>query len=154
MYVIPRFNNRPYLKCSEGDHFGVMDIVFRLQEYKKMKLERKQERRDRRLKRHNEDSKSNKSGSESAGSIEESSSTSSENEDFSVISQRIKCKFTIKAYKKCYLLQLPKQAIEKMKIEFPEVLTGLLTDELEKCYLTLQLKAKIFQEESLNTDER
>ena len=151
MYVIPRFNNRPYLKCSEGDHFGVMDIVFRLQEYKKIKLERKQERRDRRLKRHNEDSKS---GSESASSIEESSSTSSENEDFSVISQRIRCKFTIKAYKKCYLLQLPKQAIEKMKIEFPEVLTGLLTDELEKCYLTLQLKAKIFQEESLNTDER
>ena len=41
-----------------------------------------------------------------------------------------------------------------MKIEFPEVLTGLLTDELEKCYLTLQLKAKIFEEESLNTENR
>ena len=89
------------------------------------------------MKRRNEGTKSNKSGSESASSEEESSSTSSENEEFGVISQRIKCKFTIKAYKKCYLLQLPKQAIEKMKIEFPEVLTGLLTDELEKCYLTL-----------------
>ena len=41
-----------------------------------------------------------------------------------------------------------------MKIEFPEVLTGLLTDELEKCYLTLQLKAKIFDEEILNTEDR
>ena len=32
---------------------------------------------------------------------------------------------------------MQKSALEKMKIEFPEVLNGLLAEELEKCYLTL-----------------
>lgn len=32
-YVSQRFNNQPYLICSEGDHFGVLDIIFRKQEH-------------------------------------------------------------------------------------------------------------------------
>lgn len=33
-YIVQRYNNKPYLICSEGDHFGVMDIIFRLREKK------------------------------------------------------------------------------------------------------------------------
>lgn len=51
-----------------------------------------------------------------------------------MISKKIKCKFTIRARKTCYLLQMERQALDKMKIEFPEVFNGMMAEELKILY--------------------
>jgi hypothetical protein len=35
VYVIPRYNNKKYIEISEGDHFGVCDLVFRFMQHEK-----------------------------------------------------------------------------------------------------------------------
>lgn len=58
-----------------------------------------------------------------------------------MISKKIKCKFTIRARTTCYLLQMERQALDKMKIEFPEVFDGLMAEELKSLFMALKQKA-------------
>jgi len=81
------------LICSEGDHFGVMDIVFRFREQQKIRVKKLSERRMR---------KARKLGSSEY--YDTSSSETTEEEDFALLTMKIKCKFTIRARMTCYLL--------------------------------------------------
>ena len=63
-------------------------------------------------------------------SLSSDDSSPEEEEDFAVMSSKIKCKFTIKARVTCYLLQMQKSALQKMHIEFPEIFTRMLADEM------------------------
>ena len=95
---------------------------------------------------------------EESGSISLSSDESSiEEEDFAVMSSKIKSKFTIKARQTCYLLQMQKSALQKMFIEFPEIFTKMLADEMQMCIHAMKQKAKLIEfleyaeKENLNT---
>ena len=59
------------------------------------------------------------------------------------MSSKIKCKFTIKARVTCYLLQMQKSALQKMHIEFPEIFTRMLADEMQICIHAIDAKAKL-----------
>ena len=72
-----------------------------------------------------------------------SDDSSPEEEDFAVMSSKIKCKFTIKARVTCYLLQMQKSALQKMHIEFPEIFTRMLADEMQICIHAIDAKAKL-----------
>ena len=51
-YVSQRYRDHPYLICSEGDSFGILDIIFRRREYEQRQFKKKEEKRERRMKRH------------------------------------------------------------------------------------------------------
>ena len=59
------------------------------------------------------------------------------------MSSKIKCKFTIKAQTACFLLQMQKSALQKMYIEFPEIFTKMLADEIHVCIHAMRAKAKL-----------
>ena len=59
------------------------------------------------------------------------------------MSSKIKCKFTIKATETCYLLQMQKSAVQKMYIEFPEIFTEMLKDEIPWLILAMRKKAEL-----------
>ena len=61
------------------------------------------------------------------------------------MSSKIKCKFTIKARQTCYLLQMQKSALQKMFIEFPEIFTKMLADEMQMCIHAMKQKAKLIE---------
>lgn len=102
-YVSQRYRDHPYLICSEGDSFGVLDIIFRRRELELRNAKKKEEKRLRRLERLKQMQGFVDEFNSSYFSSDESSSVE---EDFAVMSSKIKCKFTIKAQQKCYLLQM------------------------------------------------
>ena len=59
------------------------------------------------------------------------------------MSSKIKCKFTIKATETCYLLQMQKSAVQKMYIEFPEIFTSMLQDEIPYLIHAMKEKTKL-----------
>ena len=132
-YVLPNYKNAEYLKIDEGEHFGVMDIVFRVREEQHKIAERKQRKAERRQARE-------------TGYPADGDSSTSEDEvrdiDVDVLAQRLYCKFSIQAKSRCLLLQMEKSNLIKMKIEFPEVFVKMFTKEYEYCYKTILQKRK------------
>ena len=90
-YISAQCMNKPYLECGEGDHFGLLDILFRQLHEEKLKQRKDYQRELRKRNKYDED-------------FDESDSSSSDEEDFAKISQKLKCKFTIRAQEKCKLL--------------------------------------------------
>ena len=107
-YISARCKNKPYLTCEVGDHFGLIDIVYRLRAIKQEK-EKKQQRKELKQLRKQQKKRQRKPdiSDEEVSSIsdedqdENSSSESSDQEDFATISQKIRYKFTIRAQKTC-----------------------------------------------------
>lgn len=50
-YVSQRYRDQPYLICSEGDSFGILDIIFRRRELEQRNKKKKEERRQARVER-------------------------------------------------------------------------------------------------------
>jgi hypothetical protein len=134
-YILQRYNNQPYLICSEGDHFGVLDIVFRFREQQKIRVKKQNERRMKKAKRLG-----------TSEYTDTSSSETNDEEDFALLTMKIKCKFTIRARMTCYLLQMEKQALNKMRLEFPEVFETMMAEEFKTCMQSLTRKAKLITE--------
>ena len=99
----------------------------------------KKDKREQKSRLNSSDSSLN--DSESTSSFD----SSSDEEDFATITQKIKCKFTIKAMQRCYLLQMEKKALEKMTIEFPEIWQGLAKEELGICGQIIVKKAQLIR---------
>ena len=119
-----------------------MDIVFRFQESQK-KSEKKQlekQQRKERRRRHHSNSSQTSSGE----------SLTDEEDDFALLTLKIKCKFTVRARKRCYLLQMDKKALANMRNEFPEVFEAMMIEEFQNCETAIELKTEmIIQEEQI-----
>ena len=62
--------------------------------------------------------------------------------EFDVLTQRVYCKFSIKAQKTCELLLMEKSNLIKMKCEFPEAFLQLWTSEMLNCKEIIHQKAQ------------
>ena len=109
-YVSARCKYKPFLTLEEGDHFGLLDIVFRLRLEKEKKQQQKElrqlnkQQKKRKRRPENNDEDLSFSCEEDQDELESISNQSSSEDDFATISQKIRYKFTIRAEKTSQLL--------------------------------------------------
>lgn len=115
-YVLPNYKNREYVKITEGEHFGLMDIAFRLASAQSKQDEKDRKRERRRQKRLEEGMDCDASSSES-------------DHEFEALTEQVYCKFTIMAKSTCFLLQISKKALLEMKDEFEDIFLDWITNE-------------------------